>query len=424
VSDRAEVGRALADAHRHDWAFVLAATARLVRDLDLAEECVQEAYADAIRAWERDGVPANPGAWLTTAAHRRGVDAVRRSETLRTKLPLLVEPEHLDEEADAPVHVLDEEEPVVRDERLRLVLLCCHPALAPDARVALTLRLVCGLSTPDIAAAFLVSEATMAARITRAKRRIAGSRIPFRMVGPDELPDRLPHVLEVVHLLFTTGHTAPAGGALVRVDLVDESVRLARMLVELLPAEPEPRGLLALLLATDARRGTRVDADGRLLTSAEQDRGRWDRDAIREAGRLVRSALPDPRAGRYALQAAIATLHAEAPTAEATDWVQLLGLYDHLLVVWPSPVVALNRLVPLAEVVGPEQALVELTALERDARLSGYRYLPAVRADLLLRTGDRSGAADALRAALDRTANEVERAHLQRRLADLGARPG
>ena len=414
------VAAALADAHRQAWGLVLAATVRVVRDLDLAEECVQEAYAAALRRWPADGVPANPAAWLTTTAKRRGVDAVRREQTLRAKLPLLVEPEEepaVDEEA-----AVEDPEGAVRDERLRLVFLCCHPALAPEAQVALTLRLVCGVATADIARAFLVPEPTMAARLTRAKRKIAGSRIPFRLPGATELPDRLGAVLGVVHLLFTTGHTAPSGETLVRVDLVETAVRLARMLHALVPDEPEVDGLLALLLATDARRSTRLSATGGLLRLADQDRSRWDAGAVAEARALVRAALPSPRAGRYALQAAIACLHAGAPSSTTTDWPQVLGLYDALLTLWPSPVVALNRAVALAEVRGPAAALVEVRALADDGRLAGYHYLPAVEAELLARLGRTAEAAQAYQRAHDLAENGPERAFLADQLAALPAR--
>ena len=403
--------RALVDAHRREWAFVLAATARVAGDLDLAEECVQEAYVAALGAWARDGVPDKPGAWLTATARRRALDVLRRQQVLRTKLPLLVEPEAVD--ADEP------DEVVVPDDRLRLVFTCCHPALAREAQVALTLRLVCGVSTADIARAFLVSEPTMAARVTRAKKKISAARIPYRVPNSTELPDRLDAVLTVVHLLFTTGHTAPSGGHLVRADLVDRALHLARMLRELMPDEPEVRGLLALLLLTDARRATRTDDQGRLLRLEDQDRSRWDRAAIGEGHRLVVDALRTGRAGRYALQAAIASLHAHAPSYAATDWPQIVRLYDTLLTRWPSPVVALNRAVAMSMVDGPAAALAEVDALAADPRLAGYHYLPAIRADLLRRLDRRSEAAQAYRAALAQVDNDPERDFLTTRLTEL-----
>jgi RNA polymerase sigma-70 factor (ECF subfamily) len=401
------VRRAVTDAHRREWAAVLAATVRVTRDLDLAEECVQDAYAAALEAWTRAGVPGRPGAWLTTAARRNALDAVRRARTLHGKLHLLVEPTETD-----PLLA----QHVVPDDRLRLVFLCCHPALAVEAQVALTLRLVCGVPTPDVAQAFLVPEATMAARITRAKKKIAASRIPFRMPGPDELSERLDAVLTVIHLLFTPGHTAPAGPALTRDEIAGRALDLARMLRDLMPRHREVSGLLALLVANHARRATRTTADGRLLRLEEQDRSAWDRKAIAEADELVVSALRGGDPGRFALQAAIATLHATAPTYDETDWEQILVLYDALLRRWPSPVVALNRAVAVAMVHGPAAALAEVDVLERDPRLAGYRYLPAVKADLLRRLGRVADAAAAYERAIALTANEAERGFLAGRL--------
>ena len=417
--------QAVADAHRREWALVLAATARVARDLDLAEECVQEAYAQALVAWARDGVPRNPAAWLTTTARRRAMDALGRDRRLRAKLPLLVEPAEPVDEVVTEVAGMDEplaEDPeeVVPDERLRLIFTCCHPALAQDAQMALTLRLVCGVATADIARAFLVSEPTMAARITRAKKKISTARIPFRVPGATELPERLRAVLGVIHLLFTTGHTAPSGPSLVRPDLLDRARHLARMLRELLPDEREVWGLLALLLVTDARRATRVDCAGRLLRLEEQDRSRWDHAAIAEAQTLIADGLRGGRPGRYVLQAAIAALYAEAPAYDQTDWPRIVALYDALLEVWPSPVVALNRAVAVAMVAGPSVALAQVEELERDGRLAGYHYLPAVKADLLRRLGRDDEAATAYRQALELTSNQAEREFLARQLADLG----
>jgi len=398
---------------------VLAATARVAGDLDLAEECVQDAYVSALEAWSQQGVPRNPGAWLTTTARRRAIDLLRRDTTLRRKLPLLVEP---DEPAPrAHLEPAEEGSGVIPDDRLRLVFTCCHPALAREAQVALTLRLVCGLSTAEIAQAFLVPEPTMAARVTRAKKKISAARIAYRVPGPAELPDRLDAVLTVVHLLYTTGHTAPGGGSLVRDDLVDRAIQLARMLRLLMPDEPEVRGLLALLLLTDARRATRCAPDGRLLLLEEQDRTQWDRPAIGEGTALVREALRGGRPGRFALQAAIAALHAQAPSYADTDWRQILLLYDLLGRAWTSPVVTLNRAVALAMADGPEAGLAEIGELEQDGRLAGYRYLPAAKADLLRRLGRLGEAAQAYRAALELTANEAERSFLSHRLAEVTA---
>ena len=424
MTDPQRVAAAVADAHRREWAFVLAATARVARDIDLAEECVQDAYVAALDAWSRNGVPRSPGAWLTTAARNRALDALRRRQTLRAKLPLLIEPAPEPGGLAGPPpgdRGAGQEDDVIPDDRLRLVFTCCHPALAREAQVALTLRLVCGVTTAEIAQAFLVSEPTMAARVTRAKKKISAARIAYRVPGEAELPDRLDAVLTVVHLLFTTGHTAPAGPQLVRADLVDRAIGLARMLRELMPDEREVRGLLALLLLTDARRATRTDAAGRLLLLEDQDRAQWDRAAIEEGISLVPGALRGGCPGRFALQAAIAALHAEAPSYATTDWPQVLALYGELLRAWPSPVVALNRIVALAEVDGPEAALAELDELGRDGRLASYHYLPAARAALLRRLGRRAEAADAYRAALELASNEAERDFLARRLAALGS---
>jgi RNA polymerase sigma-70 factor (ECF subfamily) len=417
------VRRAIADAHRSGWALVLAATVRVARDVDLAEECVQEAYAGALTAWPDAGVPANPIAWLTTAARRRAIDAVRRERVFRAKLAFLAAP---DQTADEPVpderadRALAELAGVVPDERLRLIFMCAHPALAPDVQPALTLRLVCGLTTREIAHAFLVPEPTMAARLTRAKKKISAARIPYRVPEAAELPGRLRAVLGVIHLLFTTGHTAPSGASLVRTDLTDQALHLARMLRGLMPDEREVCGLLALLLVIDARRSTRVDAQGRLLRLDQQDRSRWDRAAMAEAHDLIVDGLRGGRPGRYALQAAIAAVYAQAPTFEQTDWPQIVTLYDELLSVWPSPVVALNRAVALAQVHGPAQALREVEDLERDGRLARYRYLPAIKAELLERLGRIPEATLAYRRALDLTDNQTEREHLAGRLRPPG----
>ncbi|MBO0789148.1 MAG: RNA polymerase sigma factor, partial [Actinobacteria bacterium] len=394
---------------------MLAATARVAGDIDLAEECVQDAYVSALADWARQGVPRNPGAWLTTAARRRAIDIHRRDQTLRRKLPLLAEPEPAGPAGG------ERGDDVIPDDRLRLIFTCCHPALGREAQVALTLRLVCGLATTEIAQAFLVPEATMAARVTRAKKKISGARIPYRVPGPAELPDRLDAVLTVVHLLFTTGHTAPGGTGLVRAELVGRALGLARMLQALMPDEREVRGLLALLLLTDARRKARTGPDGELLLLADQDRSRWDRAAIAEGTALVPEALRGGRPGRFALQAAIAALHDEAPSYAVTDWRQIVQLYGELLRAWPSPVVALNRAAAVAMADGPAAGLAEIAELERDGRLAGYRYLPAAKADLLRRLGRGQEAAAAYRAALGLTGNQAERDFLTRRLAEVSA---
>jgi RNA polymerase sigma-70 factor (ECF subfamily) len=316
-----------------------------------------------------------------------------------------------------------EEASVIPDDRLRLVFTCCHPALAVEAQVALTLRLLCGLTTAEIARAFLVSEATMAARITRAKKKIAVARIPYRIPPVHELPDRLDSVLTVVHLLYTTGHTAPQGDRLVRPELVERALDLARMLSVLMPDDREVRGLLALLLLTDARRATRTGERGRLLLLEEQDRSRWDGQAIAEGTELVRQALRRGRPGRFALQAAIAAVHAEAPTYAKTDWREILGLYDALLAVWRSPVVELNRAVAVAMVDGPAAGLAAMDQVAGDARLAGYPYLSAARADLLRRLGRRDEAAAAYRTALGLATNASERDFLAQRLEEVTSGP-
>jgi len=410
---RSAVAAAVADAHRREWAFVLAATARVAGSIDLAEECVQDAYGAALDAWLREGVPRSPGAWLTTTARRRAIDVLRREQTLRRKLPLLVDPLGEEERAVDPGEV-------ILDDRLRLVFTCCHPALAREAQVALTLRLVCGLRTDEIARAFLVSEPTMAARVTRAKKKISGAGIPYRIPSAADLPERLDAVLTVVHLLFTTGHAAPAGDTLVRADLVERALDLGRMLALLMPDEPEVRGLLALMLLTDARRAARVDTSGSLVLLEDQDRSRWDPRAIDE-GLLLVDGLGHGRPGRFALQAAMAAVHARAVSWRDTDWALVLLLYDALLVVWPSPVVALNRVVAVLMVSGPAVALAEVEALESDSRLAGYRYLAATKADLLRRLGRDEEATTAYREALALSDNAAERAFLFRRLSSVSS---
>jgi RNA polymerase sigma factor (sigma-70 family) len=415
MADGSPLAAAIADAHRREWAFVLAATMRVTRDLDLAEECVQDAYARALEHWGASGIPASPGAWLTTVARRRALDLHRRSARLARSLPLLLDdPYEPDEEA---VHE-------VADDRLRLIFTCCHPALAPSAQVALTLRLVCGLSTSEVARAFLVSETTMAARITRAKKKIAAARIPYRVPSAEELPARTDAVLSVVHLVFTTGHTAPAGERLVRQDLVERALDLARMLRSLLAADREVAGLLALILLTNARSATRVSAEGELLLLAEQDRSRWDREAIAEGRELVRQALRRRPPGRFALTAAIAAVHAEAASFEETAWREIVALYDLLGEVWPSPVVALNRAAAIGFADGPAAGLRALDALAAEPRLATYRYLAAARADFLRRLGRTAEARAAYQEALLLTENAVERAFLADRLEALDASGG
>ena len=437
----AAVAAAVADAHRREWAFVLAATVRVTRDLDLAEECVQDAYARALDTWGTAGIPARPGAWLTTVARRRALDLLRHDATARRALPLLVTDPALAPRPDAaagelagpglaapelagpepggsvPVKLAD---PAVADDRLRLVFTCCHPALATDAQVALSLRLLCGLSTAEVARAFLVSEATMAARITRAKKKIAAARIPYRVPPRAELPARVDAVLTVVHLMFSTGYAAPTGDELMREDLAERSLDLARMLRVLLPGHGEVAGLLALILLTDARRGARADEAGRLVLLADQDRARWDPAKINEGVALVREALGQGAPGRFAVMAAIAAVHDEAPRFGDTDWPQIVGLYDLLMRRWPSPVVALNRAVAVGFADGPAEGLAALDALAASPELAGYGYLSASRAEFLGRLGRTGEARLAYEEALLLTANAVERGFLAARLDQLG----
>jgi RNA polymerase sigma factor (sigma-70 family) len=406
------VAEAIVAAHRREWGFVLAATVRVTRDIDLAEECVQDAYAQALATWPSDGVPRAPASWLTTVARRRAIDVIRREQTLRRKLPLLV-----GDEAE-PERGVGSDFP---DDRLRLIFTCCHPSLATESQVALTLRLLCGLSTRDVARSFLVSEPTMAARITRAKKKIAIARIPYRVPASADLPERTHAVLMVLHLLFTTGHSAPDGGDLRRPDLVERALDLARMMRALLPDDADVAGLLALLLLTDARRATRVDGDGRLLLLAAQDRTQWDRAAIAEGEGLLREALRHRPPGRFAVQAAIAAVHATAPDWGATDWAEIVGLYDVLTATWPSPVVALNRAIAVGMRDGPQAGLDELTPLGDEPQLATYPYLAAARADFLSQLGRPDEALSAYHEALLLTTNSVEQRFLADRIEEIGA---
>ncbi len=401
---------AVADAHRMEWASVLASTARVTRDLDLAEECAQDAYTQALVTWARDGVPAKPGAWLTTVATNRARDVLRREAAFRRRLPLLVE-----DEAAA----MGDERPAVDDDRLRLVFTCCHPALSADAQVALTLRLVCGLSTAEVARAFLVQEPTMAARITRAKKKIATARIPYRVPSRVELPARLAAVLDVVYLVFTTGHAAPAGDDLVRRDLVDRALDLGKMLDQLLPDETGVESLLALMLLVDARRDSRVGRDGSLVLLEDQDRSRWNRREIEEGVALLTRSLAHRPPDRYAAEAAIAAVHAEAPSWADTDWDEVVRLYDVLVGLRPSPVVLLNRAAAIGFRDGPQAGLDALVPLTDEPVLATYPYLSAARADFLRQLGRLEEARDAYEEALALTGNEVERAFLVKRLDEL-----
>lgn len=409
------VETAITEAHRRDWARILSTVVGLTHDLDTAQDAVQDAFAVAWQAWEQSGVPANPAAWLTTVARRKALDGMRRNQALARKLPLLIVRDEDDLAAG-------EDAGPIPDDRLRLVFTCCHPALSLEARVALTLRLICGLTTVEIARLFLVPEATMAARITRAKKKIGAAGIPYRVPARDELGERLPAVLAVVFLLYTEGHTATASEALIRPELCSRAIELVDLLIELMPDEAEVLGLTALLHLTDARRPARLDGDGSLVLLEDQDRSAWNRSAIRTGVELVERALRKTdrhRPGPYALQAAIAAIHAEAPSFDETDWPQVLALYDVLRVVHPSPIVAVGRAVAVGMLAGPGAGLIELDRLADDPRLARYHHLLAARGYLLDRSGHSEEAACAYADALSLTSNAVERRHLERRVAEL-----
>lgn len=397
---------------REERGRLLATLVRQFGDLDLAEEVASDAVAAALERWPVDGVPDRPAAWLLTTARRRAVDLLRRDRAYAARLALLAA--EAERGTPEPAETGDE----VPDERLRLFFTCCHPALAPEARTALTLRCLAGLDTPEVARAFLVPVATMAQRIVRAKRKIRAARIPFRVPAAGELPQRLPAVLRVIYLVFTEGYAASSGPGLLRTDLADEAIRLARILLRLLPDQREVAGLLALLLLVDARRDARTDAAGGLVLLDDQDRALWDRDKIEEGRGLVVGALTGGEPGPYGLQAAIAAVHDEAADVATTDWPQIVALYDVLARVQPSPLVDLNRAVAVAMRDGAQAGLTLLDALAEDPRLRGYHLLPAARADLLRRLDRPAEAALAYRAALESVGNEPERAYLLRRLAD------
>ncbi|MFI6677630.1 RNA polymerase sigma factor [Kribbella sp. NPDC050470] len=396
---------------REERGRLLAALARRFGDLDLAEEVTSDAIETALTRWPVDGVPPNPGAWLMTTARRKAVDRLRRDQVYAAKLAIL----QVDADRPAPAPVGGE----LPDERLQLFFTCAHPALAAEDRGALTLRCLAGLTTPEVARAFLVPTATMAKRIVRAKKKIKDVRIPFRVPGPDELPERLPGVLQVIYSVFTEGYAASSGPFLQRLDLAEEAIRLARILRRLLPAEREVAGLLALMLLIHARRDARTGPDGQVVLLDDQNRTLWDREMIAEGSELVVASLTGGPAGPYGVQAAIAALHDEATDVASTDWPQIVALYDVLIGMDPSPVVALNRAAAIAMRDGPEKGLALLDELSDEPRLREYHPYPMARADLLHRLGRLPEATAAYEEALALAGTEPERAHLRRRLATI-----
>ncbi|HXW06392.1 MAG TPA: sigma-70 family RNA polymerase sigma factor [Vicinamibacterales bacterium] len=396
---------------REEYGRAVSVLVRHLRDIDLAEESVQDAFAIAVQRWPSSGLPASPAGWIITTARNRAIDRLRREASRGDRH---TQAAFLYAGGDATP---EEEEGVVRDDRLRLIFTCCHPALAPTAQVALTLRLLGGLTTAEIARAFLVPEATMAQRLVRAKTKIRAAGIPYRIPDERELPLRLPAVLAVLYLIFNEGHTASAGSRLVREDLCAEAIRLARVLADLLPEAPEVLGLLALMLLVEARRPARTSAAGDLVRLADQDRRLWDRALIREGQAIVRRCLAQNRPGPYQIQAAIQAVHSDAAVASVTDWRQILQLYDQLQSIAPGPIVALNRAVAVAELQGAAAALAIVDDLAND--LDGYYLFHAVRADLLQRLDRRDDAARAYEAAIARTDNLREREFLQRALRNL-----
>jgi RNA polymerase sigma-70 factor, ECF subfamily len=408
-----DVEAAVAAAFRDEWGHVVATLIRMTGNWDLAEECAQDAFAAALARWPADGVPGRPGAWLTTTARNRALDRLRRSKTEAAKLQEVAA-------TSVPTGPPDPDDSGVADDRLRLIFTCCHPALTLEARVALTLRTLVGLTTAEIARAFLVPEATMAKRLTRAKHKIRDAGIPYRVPPAHLLPERTSGVLAVLYLLFNEGYSASAGAEVRRADLTAEAIRLARLLVALMPDEPEAVGLLALMLLQDARSGARLDDDGELVTLEDQDRSRWNAAQITAGLTLLDGALRRGPAGPYLLQAAIAACHARAAAAADTDWAQIAALYGELRRLVPSAVVELNRAVAVAMASGPAAGLALVDELAARGALTSYYLLPATRADLLRRLDRRPEAAASYRAALSLVATEPERRFLQRRLTEVG----